>query len=62
MSADDSLGTSRSMQFEVELKDTYCKPVCHGLRRYSKIKTEFIDAEVRKMQKLGVVEDSLGEW
>ena len=58
----DTLGTSKGTTFSIELEESNCKPVCHDLRRYSKVKTEFIDAEVKKMQQLGVVEPYLGEW
>lgn len=46
----DSIGTSLSTSFDIELVDETVKPVCHDLRRYSKKKTEFIDEEVKKMQ------------
>ncbi len=38
------------------------KPVCHDLRKYSRVKNEFIDEEVKVMKKLGVIEDYLGPW
>ena len=50
------------MEFDLQLNDKYRKPVCHDLRRYNKVKAEFIDKEVEKMLKLGVVEPYLGEW
>ena len=61
-SSSDGMGSSLSTQFKVDLVDTNCKPVCHDLRRYNKVKLEFIDSEVDKMKKLGVVVDYLGEW
>ena len=38
------------------------KPVSHDLRKYSRVKNEFIDEEVKVMKKLGVIEDYLGPW
>ena len=57
----DGLGSSLSQTFKVKISDD-AKPVCHDLRRYNKVKLEFIDKEVRKMQELGVVEPYLGPW
>ena len=42
-SASDGMGSSLSTQFRVDLIDPYCKPVCHELRRYNRVKLEFID-------------------
>ena len=58
----DGLGCSRSMQFDIDLISDDVKPVCHNLRRTSKVKTDFIDAEVKVMKELGVVTDTLGDW
>jgi hypothetical protein len=41
----DGLGSSLSTIFEVELIPD-AKPVCHALRKYSRVKSEFIDQEV----------------
>lgn len=38
------------------------KPVCHDLRKMSKLKNEFVDKEVKKMRDLGVIEPYLGPW
>ena len=57
----DGLGSSLSQTFKVRIVDG-AKPVCHDLRRYNKVKLEFIDKEVKKMQELGVVEPYLGAW
>jgi hypothetical protein len=46
----------------LELNENYTKPVHHDLRKYNKIKLDFIDSEVDKMLKLGVIEPYLGEW
>ncbi len=62
MEVSDGLGCSQSVEFDLELNEKYTKPVCHDLRRYNKVKAEFIDKEVEKMEKLGVVEPYLGEW
>lgn len=51
----DGMGSSLSTTFEVTLIDPNCKPICHELRRYNRIKLEFIDEEVKKMLKLGVI-------
>lgn len=58
---DDGLGSSLSTEFSVKLEEG-CKPVCHDLRKYSRIKNEFIDEEVKVMKRLGVIEDYLGPW
>jgi hypothetical protein len=47
--------------FDLELEEN-AKPVCHALRKYSRVKNEFIDAEVKKMLDLNVVEEYLGDW
>lgn len=39
----DKLGCSKSTTFSISLKDPNCTPVCHTLRNYSKVKSEFID-------------------
>lgn len=62
MSTEDGLGSSESMEFDLELNDKYVKPVCHEPRKYNKIKLDFIDREVDKMLELGVIEPYLGEW
>ena len=56
------MGSSLSTTFRVDLVDPNCKPVCHELRRYNRVKLEFIDSEVQKMLDLGVVEPYLGPW
>lgn len=50
LSSKDGLGSSKSTKFRVDLIDENCKPVCHDLRRYNKVKLEFIDSEVKKMR------------
>ena len=42
--------------------DPGAKPVCHHLRKYSRVKNKFIDSEVRKMHVLDVVEPYFGPW
>jgi hypothetical protein len=41
----DGLGSSLSTTFSVKIADNV-KPVCHDLRRMSKVKCEFVDKEV----------------
>lgn len=57
----DGLGCSKSTTFSVDIEEG-AKPVCHELRRMSKLKYEFADKEVRKMLELGVIEKYLGPW
>ncbi len=61
MEASDGLGSSLSSEFEVKIS-AEAKPVCHQLRRYSKVKSEFIDKEVKKMEQLGVIKPYMGPW
>lgn len=61
ITTNDGLGCSVSTTFSVEILDG-AKPVCHDLRRMSKVKYEFADNEIRKMLKLGVIEKYLGPW
>lgn len=44
----DGLGCSKSTTFSVEIIPG-SKPVCHDLRRMSKVKCEFLDNEIKKM-------------
>lgn len=39
----DNIGCSKSTVFEVTLIDDKCAPVCHDLRRLSKVKANFVD-------------------
>ena len=57
----DGLGCSRTTKFDVNILPN-SKPVCHDLRRMSKVKYEFLDKEVKKMLDLGVVEKYMGPW
>ena len=57
----DGLGCSRTTKFDVRILPG-SKPVCHDLRRMSKVKYEFLDKEVKKMIDLGVVEKYMGPW
>jgi hypothetical protein len=59
---DDSLGCSKNFKFKIELIDEECKPVCHTVRICSKIKQEFVDEEINKLLKAGIIEPHLGEW
>lgn len=53
----DSTVISKLATFNIELIDEYVFPVCYNLRRLNnKINSKFVDAEVRKMIKLGVIE------
>lgn len=38
----DHIGCSKSTEFEIEILDN-SKPVCHDLRRLSKVKADFVD-------------------
>jgi len=49
MQTSDGLGSSLSTTFSVKIQAD-AKPVCHDLRRYSRVKNEFIDQEVTKMK------------
>ena len=62
LSTSDGLGSSLSTEFKLELVSDDVKPVCHDLRKMSKLKNEFVDKEVSKMRKLGVIEPYLGPW
>ena len=42
LKSSDGLGSSCSTTFSVKI-DPNVKPVCHELRRYSKVKSDFID-------------------
>ena len=57
----DGLGCSKSTTFTVDIVPG-SKPVCHDLRRTSKVKSEFLDKEIRKMMQLEVVEKYMGPW
>lgn len=57
----DGLGSSLSTTFKVNIVPG-TKPICHDLRKMSKVKNEFVDKEVKKMRDLGVVEPYLGPW
>jgi len=46
LNSSDGMGSSLSTTFRVDLNDENCKPVCHTLRRYNRVKLEFIDSEV----------------
>ena len=48
MQTSDGLGSSLSTTFTVNIADD-AKPICHDLRRYNKVKHDFIDTEIRKM-------------
>ena len=58
---EDGLGCSLSTEFEIKLAEG-AKPVCHDLRKYSRVKNGFIDEEVKVMRELRVVDDYLGPW
>lgn len=46
---DDPIGCSTTTVFNIELLDPQCKPVCHDVRKCSKVKQDFIDSEVEKL-------------
>ena len=60
LNSSDGMGSSLSTTFRVDLVNEDCKPVCHTLRRYNRVKLDFIDSEVQKMRDLGVIEPYMG--
>lgn len=46
MCTSDGLGVSNTVEFDLELNDDFVKPVCHDVRKYNRLKLEFIDSEV----------------
>ena len=57
----DPIGKAKSVEFEIELVDPNCKPVCHKVQLCSARKQWFID-ELDKMLRMGVCRPILTNW